>query len=155
MHIMSTMIDVDGQELEYEAITESHLDKPMNRLFASNVSTVPVVEDQGFESESLIKVHRFPSEEDTTADRSTTGTYSRSAADLLTPRAKGVYLQYVKDSDDNLLVDGYFRQNMPNHLLPLQVNRIIASYYLKTYSARNLHKKITALRMISCFCLCQ
>ena len=111
------------------------------------MSTVPVGEGQGFESEFLIKIHRFPSEEDTTADRSTIGTYSRSAADLLTPRAKGVYLQYVKDSNDNLLVDGYFRQNMPNRLLPTEVNRVIAAYYLKSYSIRNLKKKITSLRM--------
>ena len=128
--------------------------KTSNGGIVHTMSAMFAVQSQEFQSEFLIKVDQFPSEEDATADISTIGTYSRSAADLLTPRSKGVYLQYVKDSDDNLLVNGYFRQNMPNHLLPEEVNRIIASYYLKTYSARNLHKKITTLRMVSYLHLC-
>ena len=41
---------------------------PKNLSFAYNMSTEPVGEGQGFESEFLIKVHRFPSEDDTAAD---------------------------------------------------------------------------------------
>ena len=76
--------------------------------------------------------------------------FSESAADLLAPTEKGVYIQYVKDRDDHFLIDGYFRETIPNQNLPEEVNRMIAAYYLKTYSMRNLHGKITSLRMNSC-----
>ena len=107
-----------------------------------------VVAAEREESESLIDGHRFASEQDATTNYLAVDTFPKSAVDLLPPQSRAVYIQYVKDSDDNLLVDGYFRTNMLNRQLPPGVNRIIAAYYLKTYSARNLHEKITALRMV-------
>jgi len=91
------------------------------------------------------EAYRFESEEDVESGHTTINTFSRSDADLLTPRARGVYIQYAKDSDDNLLVDGYFRETMPNRLPHLEVNRMIASYYLKRYSSRYLEEQLTSL----------
>ena len=50
---------------------------------------------------------------------------TRSACDLLTPTSKGVYDQYVHDSDDKLLIDGFFRENIQNRVLPPGVNKVI------------------------------
>ena len=94
--------------------------------------------------------YRFASEQDINAGHVTIDSFSQRDADLLAPAEKAVFIQYAKDRDDHLLVDGYFRENMPNQNLPPEVTRLIAAYYLKTYSISHLHEKITSLRMISC-----
>ncbi len=92
------------------------------------------------------------SQEDATAnDLSPFDSFSKRDIQLLTPRSKGVYIQYVKDSDDKLLVDGYFREHIRNRVLPPDINRIIAAYYLKSYSIRSLHERITRLGMVYLF----
>merc|ERR1719283_785460 len=54
---------------------------------------------------------------------------------------KDVYYQYVKDADDNLLVDGYYRRHMSSTTaLPPDINHIIASYYVKSFSKRVIAK---------------
>jgi len=73
---------------------------------------------------------------------------SKSEAKLFTPRAKGVYQQAVADPDDTLLVHGYFREIMPNQILPEGVNKTIAAYYLKSYSNRTLMDKVESIRTI-------
>jgi len=43
------------------------------------------------------------------------------------------------DIDDKrlpFLVDGYFRENMPNQLLPLEANGLIAAYYLNVFAIK-------------------
>ena len=97
------------------------------------------------ERESLINGCRFASEQNTTIDQLAVDGVTASAVDMLTPKSKDVYTQYVKDWNDNILVDGYFRKNMRNQVLPPDVNRIIAAYYLKTYSIRNLRNKLIPL----------
>ncbi len=79
--------------------------------------------------------------------------FSRTDIELLTPQRSGVYIQYVKDSDDNLLVDGFFRENMRDRVLPPDVNRVIATYYSKSYSFQSLHEELTTLGMVKSFCL--
>ena len=91
--------------------------------------------------------YRFASEQDINACSVRIDSFSQRDADLLTPTSKAVFIQYVKDRDDHLLVDGYFRANMPTQHLPPEVTRMIAAYYLKTYSISHLHEKITSLRM--------
>ena len=122
-------------------------DEEGNFWFASEEEQ-ELAERQHLEGESLNDYH-FASEEDTTAGHISIDTFSRSAVDLLSAESKGVYLQYVKDSNDTLLIDGYFRMNTSNLQLPPEVSEIIAAYYLKAYSVRNLHNKITSLRMFS------
>lgn len=60
-------------------------------------------------------------------------------------------MQYAKDSDDNLLIDGYFREPMSDRVLPPEVNRIIATYYLKKYSARKIAETFQKISMIFLF----
>ena len=89
------------------------------------------------------------SERDTTAGRITIDIpFSKNAVELLCAESRAVYTQYVKDSDNSLLVDGYFGENMPNRVLPPVVNQIIASYYSKTYSIQYLHQEIISLHNI-------
>ena len=102
-------------------------------------------EGKGTECESLINDCRFASEENATIDELAIDGLTASVVDMLTPKSKDVYTQYVKDSNDNLLIDGYFRKNMRDQVLPPGVNRIIAAYYLKTYSIRNLRNKLIPL----------
>ena len=61
----------------------------------------------------------------------------------LSPTSKGVYKQWIKDSKDDLLVDGYFRKAVgaDGFILVPGVNSIITSYYLKSYSKRSLYHK--------------
>ena len=92
--------------------------------------------------------YRFASEQDINAGHVTIDSFSQRDADLLAPAEKAVFTQYVKDRDDHFLIDGYFRETIPNQNLPEEVNRMIAAYYLKTYSISNLHEKIISLRMI-------
>ena len=123
-----------------------------------------MAEGRQTECESLIHEYRFASETNATINDLTVDGLTSSAVELMTPKSKGVYNQYIKDSNDNLLIDGYFREtmrsmtkskrfksrNMPTRVLPPDVNRIIAAYYLKTYSIRNLRTKLIplpALRM--------
>lgn len=127
--------------------------KPMTTNNILTSKTVFMAEGTQKECESLIP--RSVSEHNGTTDHLaidhlTIDGLTSSAIDLLTPTSKGVYTQYIKDYDDNLLVDGYFRENMPKRVLPPEVNRIIAAYYLKTYSVQNLQNKLKplpALRM--------
>ena len=100
------------------------------------------------ERESLINDCRFASEQNTTIDQLAVDGVTASAVDMLTPTSQGVYTQYVKDWNDNILVDGYFRKTMQNQVLPPDVNRIIAAYYLKTYSVRNLGDKLISLKTL-------
>merc|ERR1712130_218397 len=44
------------------------------------------------------------------------------------------------DTGESSLLDGYFRENKPNRLLPREINRIITAYYLRMYSVRGLQK---------------
>ena len=118
-----------------------------------------MAEDVQTECESLIHECRFASETNATINDLTVGGLTSSAVELMTPKSKGVYNQYIKDSNDNLLIDGYFRETMRSmtkskwfksrnshkRVLPPDVNRIIAAYYLKTYSIRNLRNKLIPL----------
>ena len=99
------------------------------------------------ESEILINRHGFASNGpgDTTVEQ-----YGSSTIKLMTPKTKGVYMQYVKDSNDNLLIDGFFRENMPSGSLPPDINRTIAAYYVKSYSLRKLMEKLKPIRMRLC-----
>lgn len=97
-----------------------------------------------FESEVLIDRHQFASK---SSGDATVEQYSTSTIKLMTPKTKAVYMQYVKDSKDNLLVDGFFRENMPNELLPHPINRMIAAYYLKSHSLRKLKEMLQPIRM--------
>ena len=74
-----------------------------------------------------------------------------SACDLLTPTSKGVYDQYVHDSDDKLLIDGFFRENVQNRVLPPGVNRVIAAYYSKVYSMREMRRKLRNVSYIGTY----
>ena len=105
-------------------------------------------EGKATECESLINGCRFASEENATIDELAIDGLTSSVVDMLTPKSKDVYTQYVKDWNDNILVDGYFRKNMRNQVLPPGVNRIIAAYYLKTYSVRNLGDKLISLKTL-------
>ena len=99
------------------------------------------------EREHLIGGYRFATNREETLDHSHIQMSPRKVK-LFTPRTKGVYEQYVKDSEDNLLIDGYFRennQNMSNRSLPHEVNRVIAAYYLKSYSIAGLRQKLKPL----------
>ena len=73
-----------------------------------------------------------------------------SVVSTLTPTSKGVYFQWTKDSKDNLLVDGYFRTYIVSarhqDQLPQDINELIASYYLKSYSKRTLKDKMVAIK---------
>lgn len=101
-------------------------------------------EGQKSESECLIDDYQFASTADTAFDGIK---MTSSAVDSFSPKAKGVYIQYVKDSDDNYLVDGFFRENMQNRLLPPEINKLIAAYYLKSYSIRKLKEKLNPFCM--------
>ena len=103
-------------------------------------------DEQVSESVFLIKSHQFASTEET-IDSTMIDYFTPSGVTLMSPKSQGVYTQYVKDSNDNLLVDGFFRQNMPNQSLPSEINRIIAAYYLKSYSLRELREKLQPLCM--------
>ena len=68
-------------------------------------------------------------------------------SDALVPSGiSGAYQQYVVDPDDSILVDAYFRKIMNSQrmgpLLPPDVSRIIATYYIKGYSTRTINRKI-------------
>ena len=104
-----------------------------------------MAEGKETECEALIHGYRFASEQNATIDQLTVDGLTSSAIDMMTPKSKGAYTQYIKDSNDNLLVDGYFRKHMRNRILPPDVNRIIAAYYLKTYSIRYLRNKLIPL----------
>jgi len=55
-------------------------------------------------------------------------------ADCFSGELQEVYIQWIKDPEDKLLVDGYFRNTMSNQELPVDVNVAIAGYYLKSFS---------------------
>ena len=110
-----------------------------------------MMETDGQVSESvfLIKSHQFASSEET-IDPTAIDYFTPTGVTLMSPISKAVATQYVKDSNDNLLVDGFFRENMSNRSLPSEINRIIAAYYLKSYSLRKLREKLQPLCMRIC-----
>lgn len=96
---------------------------------------------------------RFASEWDRADDPVTIDAFTPSGVELMSPESKAVYIQCVKDSEDDLLVDGFFRQSMPDCVLPAEVNRIIGAYYLKSYSIRRLHEILQPLCMVTLYAI--
>eukprot|EP01084_Bolivina_argentea_P183310 316344_1 len=65
----------------------------------------------------------------------------------LSPNSKLVYNQWTIDKKDDLLIHGYFREcNITTQPLSIDVNRIIASYYIKNKSKGFLQRKISDLQ---------
>eukprot|EP01084_Bolivina_argentea_P029769 55249_1 len=62
----------------------------------------------------------------------------------LTPQSKLVYKQWQMDSNNDLIIDGYFRQKCEMQLshFPTDIKQIIASYYHKKHSKSKIIKLI-------------
>ena len=69
---------------------------------------------------------------------------------LLTPVSKLVYKQWKMDNNDELLIDGYYRQkcNLTQNLSP-DIRQLIADYYVKSQSKGAIKRKIVTLTEIA------
>lgn len=76
-----------------------------------------------------------------------------STVDALPSEWRDLYIQHEKDSDDKLLVGGYFRETIQHQALSSDINRIVASYYLKSYSSSSLWNNLEPIGMIYDSCL--
>lgn len=72
---------------------------------------------------------------------------TQSKAELFRTTTREIYAQHVKDPNNNLLIDGFFRETMPRGVLPPEVNQMISIYYLKSYSVEELRLKVIRLSM--------
>jgi len=63
----------------------------------------------------------------------------------LPPHHRGVYIQYIKDPEDDILVSGFLKETLPKYqVTPQNVERCIASFYSKS---DNLFAMINALKL--------